>query len=216
MNPTKCLAALFDFDGVVMDTEPQYTEFWNNQGSLYFPDIENFGQKIKGNTLFHIFEKYLPNNPKVRERLTADIAAFESQMRYEYVPGLETFMKELREKGVKIAIVTSSDNQKMGNVYRAHPEIHTMVDKILTADSFTYSKPHPECFLLGAELLGTVPENCVVFEDSFNGLAAGNAAGMKVVGLSTTNSAEAIQDKADVVIPDFMNFSYEKMMDLLK
>lgn len=216
MNPTKCLAALFDFDGVVMDTEPQYTEFWNNQGSLYFPDIENFGQKIKGNTLFHIFEKYLPNNPKARERLTADIAAFESQMRYEYVPGLETFMKELREKGVKIAIVTSSDNQKMGNVYRAHPEIHTMVDKILTADSFTYSKPHPECFLLGAELLGTVPENCVVFEDSFNGLAAGNAAGMKVVGLSTTNSAEAIQDKADVVIPDFMNFSYEKMMDLLK
>ncbi|MBE6276224.1 MAG: HAD family phosphatase [Bacteroides sp.] len=216
MNPTKCLAALFDFDGVVMDTEPQYTEFWNNQGSLYFPDIENFGQKIKGNTLFHIFEKYLPNNPKARERLTADIATFESQMRYEYVPGLETFMKELREKGVKIAIVTSSDNQKMGNVYRAHPEIHTMVDKILTADSFTYSKPHPECFLLGAELLGTVPENCVVFEDSFNGLAAGNAAGMKVVGLSTTNSAEAIQDKADVVIPDFMNFSYEKMMDLLK
>ena len=216
MNPTKCLAALFDFDGVVMDTEPQYTEFWNNQGSLYFPDIENFGQKIKGNTLFHIFEKYLPNNPKARERLTADIAAFESQMHYEYVPGLETFMKELREKGVKIAIVTSSDNQKMGNVYRAHPEIHTMVDKILTADSFTYSKPHPECFLLGAELLGTVPENCVVFEDSFNGLAAGNAAGMKVVGLSTTNSAEAIQDKADVVIPDFMNFSYEKMMDLLK
>ena len=216
MNPTKCLAALFDFDGVVMDTEPQYTEFWNNQGSLYFPDIENFGQKIKGNTLFHIFEKYLPNNPEVRERLTADIAAFESQMRYEYVPGLETFMKELREKGVKIAIVTSSDNQKMGNVYRAHPEIHTMVDKILTADSFTYSKPHPECFLLGAELLGTVPENCVVFEDSFNGLAAGNAAGMKVVGLSTTNSAETIQDKADVVIPDFMNFSYEKMMDLLK
>lgn len=215
MNPNKCLAALFDFDGVVMDTEPQYTEFWNQQGSLFFPDIENFGQQIKGNTLFHIFEKYLPDAPETRAKLAAEIAAFEKRMRYEYVPGLEAFMEELRAKGVKIAIVTSSDNQKMENVYRSHPEIHTMVDRILTANLFTHSKPHPECFLLGAEVFETVPENCVVFEDSFNGLAAGNAAGMKVVGLSTTNPEDAIRDKADVVIPNFVGFTYEKMLNLL-
>lgn len=215
MDSTKCLAALFDFDGVVMDTEAQYTEFWNRQGSVYFPEIENFGQRIKGNTLFHIFEEYLPNDPDTRKILADEIAAFERQMCYEYVPGLVDFMKQLREAGVKIAIVTSSDNQKMENVYRAHPEIHTLVDRILTADLFTHSKPHPECFLLGAKVFDTVPENCIVFEDSFNGLKAGNAAGMKVVGLSTTNPKETIEDKADIVIPDFLNFSVEDMKSLL-
>lgn len=216
MNPTKCIAALFDFDGVVMDTEPQYTEFWDTRASQFFPDIEDFGKKIKGNTLFHIFEKYLPDNVEAQQRLAAELIEFEHQMHYDYVTGLEAFMKELRANGVKIAIVTSSNNQKMENVYRTHPEIHDMVDRILTADLITHSKPHPECFLLGAEVFDTVPENCVVFEDSFNGLAAGNAAGMKVVGLSTTNPAESICDKADIVIPDFSNFSFNNMMDLLK
>ena len=64
-------------------------------------------------------------------------------------------------------------------------------------------------------MFGTVPENCVVFEDSFHGLEAGKAAGMKVVGLSTTNAKEAIEDRCDVVIPDFKGFGYEEMRKLL-
>ena len=71
------------------------------------------------------------------------------------------------------------------------------------------------CFLLGAEVFDTVVENCVVFEDSFHGLEAGNAANMAVVGLCTTNSAEAIADKCKLVIPDFTAFSFEKMKALL-
>jgi beta-phosphoglucomutase-like phosphatase (HAD superfamily) len=56
----------------------------------------------------------------------------------------------------------------------------------------------------------------VVFEDSFNGLKAGNAAGMKVVGLSTTNPAEKIAHLASIVIPDFSDFTVDNMLDLLK
>ncbi len=216
MDSTKCLAALFDFDGVVMDTEPQYTAFWDVQGKNYFPEIENFGLIIKGNTLTHIYNKYLNGEFEIQKELTAKIDAFEASMRFEYVPGFERFLKELKEAGVKTAIVTSSAQPKMQNVYRAHPEILESVDRILTAEMFTQSKPHPECFLLGAEVLDTVPENCVVFEDSFHGLAAGNAAGMKVVGLSTTNPKEAIADKAHVVIPDFQEFTVEQMMTLLQ
>jgi beta-phosphoglucomutase-like phosphatase (HAD superfamily) len=63
------------------------------------------------------------------------------------------------------------------------------------------------CYLLAANDLNTLPENCYVFEDSFNGIAAGNAAGMKVIGLSTSNPAESIRDKALKVIPDFRGFS---------
>ena len=51
MNTTKTIAALFDFDGVVMDTEAQYSIFWNNVGKNYFPEYEEFGRMIKGQTL---------------------------------------------------------------------------------------------------------------------------------------------------------------------
>ena len=89
------------------------------------------------------------------------------------------------------------------------------MDAIITADKVTHSKPHPECFLLGAETLGIPIENCVVFEDSFHGIEAGTRAGMKVIGLATTNPASAIEDKASMVIPDFVGFTYEKMKAVL-
>lgn len=215
MDITKCIAALFDFDGVVMDTETQYTLFWNEIGEKYFPQYPEFGRIIKGQTLTRIYDTYFPDMEEVRQKITDSLNLFEKEMHYDFIPGVVDFMKNLREHGVKMAIVTSSNQMKMANVYRAHPELKELVDYILTAERVKHSKPAPDCFLLGADILGTVPENCVVFEDSFHGLEAGNAAGMLVVGLSTTNSEEAIRDKCSLVIPDFRNFTYEEMRRLL-
>lgn len=215
MDNTKCIAALFDFDGVVMDTETQYSLFWNKIGKQYFPQIEEFGRIIKGQTLVNIYAKYFAGMEKEQQDITARLNQFEKDMAYEYIPGVVDFMKDLRAHGVKMAIVTSSNDLKMANVYKAHPELKELVDRILTAEMFTRSKPAPDCFLLGAEVFGTVPQNCVVFEDSFHGLEAGNAAGMAVVGLCTTNPKEAIADKCKLVIPDFAAFSFEKMKALL-
>ena len=215
MNQTKTIAALFDFDGVVMDTESQYSIFWNGVGKKYHPEYEEFGKIIKGQTLRQIYDRYFAGMEKEQEEITEALNRFEAQMKYEYIPGVTDFMRELHAHGVKIAIVTSSNEQKMANVYAVHPELKDLVDRILTAEMFTRSKPAPDCFLLGAEVFDTVPENCVVFEDSFHGLEAGNAAGMTVIGLSTTNPAEAIQDKCRLVIPDFTSFGYEKMKSLL-
>lgn len=215
MDNTKCIAALFDFDGVVMDTETQYSLFWNKIGKQYFPQIEEFGRIIKGQTLVNIYAKYFAGMEKEQQDITARLNQFEKDMAYEYIPGVVDFMKDLRAHGVKMAIVTSSNDLKMANVYKAHPELKGLVDRILTAEMFTRSKPAPDCFLLGAEVFGTVPQNCVVFEDSFHGLEAGNAAGMAVVGLCTTNPKEAIADKCKLVMPDFTAFSFEKMKALL-
>jgi beta-phosphoglucomutase len=215
MDNTKCIAALFDFDGVVMDTETQYSLFWNKIGKQYFPQIEEFGRIIKGQTLVNIYAKYFAGMEKEQQDITARLNQFEKEMAYEYIPGVVDFMKDLRAHGVKMAIVTSSNDLKMANVYKAHPELKELVDRILTAEMFTRSKPAPDCFLLGAEVFGTVPQNCVVFEDSFHGLEAGNAAGMAVVGLCTTNPKEAIADKCKLVMPDFTAFSFEKMKALL-
>ena len=170
---------------------------------------------IKGQTLRQIYDRYFAGMEKEQEEITEALNRFEAQMKYEYVPGVVGFMRELHTQGVKIAIVTSSNELKMANVYAVHPELKELVDRILTAEMFTRSKPAPDCFLLGAEVFDTVPENCVVFEDSFHGLEAGNAAGMTVVGLSTTNPAEVIRDKCKLVIPDFTSFGYEKMKSLL-
>lgn len=216
MDITKCIAALFDFDGVVVDTESQYSIFWNQQGELYHPELEEFGRRIKGQTLGQIFDGYFAGETEVQKKITADLNEFEKNMQFDFLPGVVDFMKELRANGIKIAIVTSSNDLKMANVYKAHPELTSMVDRILTADMFTQSKPHPECFLLGAKIFDTVPDNCVVFEDSFHGLEAARRANMKIVGLCTTNPREAIKDKADVIIGDFVGFNVEQVKDLLK
>lgn len=215
MDKTKPIAALFDFDGVVMDTEPQYTIYWDKIGKKYHPETENFGLIIKGQTLAQIYDRYFKGMDDVQAEITAGLNIFEREMKYEYVAGVTEFMKQLRDNGVKTAIVTSSNEKKMANVYSAHPELKGLVDRILTAEMFTRSKPAPDCFLLGAKVFDTLPENCIVFEDSFHGLQAGTSAQMKVVGLSTTNPEEAIKDKCDIVIPNFSNFTYKDVISLL-
>ena len=216
MDKTKCIAALFDFDGVVMDTETQYTVYWDEVGRQYHPELPHFGALIKGQTLTQIYDKYFAGMTEEQSKITAGLNRFEREMIFEYIDGVVDFMKDLHAHGVKMAIVTSSNELKLANVYAAHPELKEgLVDRILTAEMFTRSKPAPDCFLLGAEVFGTVPQNCVVFEDSFHGLEAGNAAGMTVIGLSTTNTAEAIKDKCKLSIPDFVGFNYEKMIALL-
>ena len=216
MNKEKTIAALFDFDGVVVDTEPQYTLFWDEKGKKYHPEIPNFGHHIKGQTLIQIYKQFFREPESLQDEITRQLLDYELTMHFEYIDGVVDFMKELREKGVKLAIVTSSNDAKMANAYREHPELKTMVDYIVTADRVTHSKPHPECFLLGAEMLGVEKDDCIVFEDSFHGIEAGNRAGMKVIGLATTNSAEAIADKCALVISDFTDLSVEKMMGVLQ
>lgn len=216
MNSTKCIAALFDFDGVVVDTEPQYSVFWNAQGRKYHPEIPEFGRMIKGQTLTQIYDKYFAGMEEIQDEITSELNNFEQNMLFNYIPGVCAFIKELRAHGVRTAIVTSSNEEKMDKAYKAHPELRKSVDCILTADMFVNSKPDPECFLLAAEIFDTPSENCVVFEDSFHGLEAGKRAGMHVVGLATTNPAEQIRDKAEAVIQDFNEFSYEKMMSIMR
>lgn len=216
MNKEKTIAVLFDFDGVVVDTEPQYTLFWDEKGKKYHPEIPNFGHHIKGQTLIQIYKQFFREPESLQDEITRQLLDYELTMHFEYIDGVVDFMKELREKGVKLAIVTSSNDAKMANAYREHPELKTMVDCIVTADRVTHSKPHPECFLLGAEMLGVEKDNCILFEDSFHGIEAGNRAGMKVIGLATTNSAEAIAAKCALVIPDFTDFTFEKMKGVLQ
>ena len=205
MNNVK--AALFDLDGVVFDTEPQYTVFWEAQCKEFHPERPRLAHEIKGQTLEQIYDTWFDGELRaVRPLLTDRLNAFEYQMQFLYVGGFEQFIASLRKQGVKTAVVTSSNQQKMESVYRQRPEFKSMFDAILTSEDFEHSKPHPDCYLKAAARFDALPEECVVFEDSFNGLKSGRAAGMKVVGLATTNSAEAIRPLCDQIINDYINF----------
>lgn len=209
------MIALFDFDGVIMDTETQYTRFWDNAGKK-FADIDGFGHIIKGQTLIQIMDKYFADRPEADRRLIVDmINEFERDMVFEFIPGAWEFLAALKQAGIRSAIVTSSNDQKMSQVYKAHPQLHTMVDAVLTSENFSRSKPDPECFLKGMEILGARPEDTFVFEDSIHGINAGRAAGAHVVGLATTNPREFIAPLCDLVIDDFRNFTIADCRELL-
>lgn len=210
------IVALFDFDGVVSDTESIYTRFWDDIGSRELDiQIEDFGKKIKGQTLVQIFDRHFPD-PKDRKLIQDRISELERSMSYEYIAGADTFLKALKAAGIPSAIVTSSNVAKMEQVYKARPEIKTLTDRILTSEDFSKSKPDPECFMKGMQILGGSPSSTVVFEDSFHGLAAGKASGAFVIGLATTNSRESIEHLCDMVIDDFTGMTPERLTEIIR
>ncbi|MCI7634392.1 MAG: HAD family hydrolase [Bacteroidales bacterium] len=193
--------ALFDLDGVILDTEGSYTAFWDDYGSRHFTE-KDFGLKIKGQTLVKILGDYFPEENE-RKAITDAINDFERKMSYPFVPGVENYIKSLKSNGIRTAVVTSSNLLKMENVYRCHPGFREMFDIILTSEDFSESKPSPYCYLKAMRLFGAGPEDCVVFEDSLAGLQAARASGAFVTALTTTNPEEVVREYADLVIRDF-------------
>lgn len=215
MEITKAKAVLFDFDGVIMDTETQYSTFWHKAGVDYL-GVSDLEGRVKGQTMVTIYKNFFPGMLKEQEEITAALLRFESEMTFDYIAGALDFIADLRSHGVKMAVVTSSDDVKMAAVYRVHPELKTMFHRILTAEMFAHSKPAPDCFLLGMEVLGSTPDTTYVFEDSFNGLKAGWDSGATVIGLATTNSREDIAPLCHRVLDDFTGFNYDKMLQVHK
>lgn len=208
MNLSNIKAALFDLDGVVFDTEPQYTVFWGEQCREFHPETPGLEHQIKGQTLVQIFDKHFSGELQPMQKIITDrLNEFEKHMTFDYIDGFIDFICHLRLNGVKTAVVTSSNRVKMEQVYQCRPEFKDMFDAILTSEDFERSKPDPDCYEKAALRLGADKTECVVFEDSFNGLRSGRAAGMRVVGLATTNSPESIASFADIVIDNYKGFS---------
>lgn len=215
MENRKKIAVLFDFDGVVIDTETQYSEFWHKMGVEYL-GIDDIEGKVKGQTLTYIYETFFAGKEKEQLEITVRLNRFEQEMTFHFIPGVLDFIQDLHDHGVCTAVVTSSNAQKMAAVYKVHPEMPSLFDEILTAEMFAASKPDPDCFLLGMRTFGTDADSTFVFEDSFNGLKAGMASGARVIGLATTNPADRIAPLCHHVLHDFTGFTYDKMMQVHK
>lgn len=212
----KLKAALFDLDGVVFDTEPQYTVFWGGICRQYHPEHPGLEHEIKGQTLTQIYDRWF-SGPLLSEQdsITARLNDYEQQMHYDYIAGFEPLIATLHHHGVKTAVVTSSNIPKMESVYRYQMGFCSLFDAILTSEDFEHSKPDPDCYIKAAQRLETENDECIVFEDSFNGLKSGRAAGMTVVGLATTNTVEAIKPLSDLQLKDYDGLTFERLEALL-
>ncbi len=207
-------AALFDLDGVLVDTETIYTQIWSDIESTHPTGIENFALKIKGTTLPGILNTYFPD-PDVQADVCRQLYAYEDAMQYIIFDGVLEFLEDLRAHSIPAAIVTSSGTKKMEKLFAAHPGFRSYFAEVLTDADVTHSKPHPEGYMKAAARLGVPSENAIVFEDSYAGLQAGRAAGGKVVALATTNPRHTLTDKADVVLDSFVGLSVDGLLNLL-
>lgn len=204
------IAALFDLDGVLIDSESIYTVFWNRMNELFPTGIDNFAYVIKGTTLPQILDRYFPD-PQVQAELRVYLKKQEAEMVYRIFPGVERFLKALKEKGIPTAIVTSSNDAKMKVLFDSLPGFRDYFDVVVTDTDVTRSKPDPQGYMLAAERLGVPSEHCVVFEDSRAGLEAGRRAGGKVVAVATTLTHEDIAGCGDLVIDSFEELTPERV-----
>ena len=201
---------LFDLDGVLLDSEGLYSIFWAQMDKERPTGIDNFASFIKGFHLDRILGYF--DSDETRLHVLEQLLAFEKEMRYEFFPGALEFVRQLRAMNIPMAIVTSSDRKKMQSLYQQHPEFPTLFDQIITGDMVVKAKPDPYCYLMGAELIGVDIKDCIVIEDSLNGLLAGRASGARVIGIATTLSADDVSPLSDLTVNTIADLSIDMML----
>lgn len=205
---------LFDLDGVLIDSEKEYTRIWSGIDACFPTGVADFAQAIKGTTLENILDTYFSaaDQPAVK-RLLYDS---EQQMQYNYCDGAWSLLEELKRRGIPHVIVTSSKQDKMAHLRRQRPELFEMVDAIVDADDVTRSKPDPQGYLIGASKIGVSPQHCVVVEDSVQGMRAGRSAGCYVIGMTATFGRMRIEGEADEFLDSLDRLDLDKIIHILE
>ena len=203
---------LFDLDGVLIDSESIYSEFWSNIDKLYPTGIDEFAYRIKGSNLQRILN-FFPDK-EIQKDILKRIDVREKSMIYPIFPGVMDFLNELTAANIPCAIVTSSDITKMNNLFKQHPDFRSHFQGMITGDMVSKSKPDPECFHKGAQSIGVPINDCIIFEDSPSGIEAALATGTKVIALATTLKIEDINKKVDKIINSFVDFHVNDMLSV--
>jgi beta-phosphoglucomutase len=212
-------AVIFDLDGTLVDNNAYHIEAWkafyDKIGKPF--SLEEYTQNINGRINRDIFN-YVFNTTLSPEQIEEYSHEKESMYRELYKPhikpinGLIDFLEMLEKAKVPKEIATSGLVPNI-NINFEHVPIKNYFYSVIDASQITEGKPHPEIFLKAAIAVNAVPSNCVAFEDSVAGIKSAKAAGMKVVGLTTTHTAEEIKE-ADFIIKDYTEISLTKLREL--
>jgi len=204
-------AVIFDMDGVIIDSEPLhykvFMDYTRSKFGLTLSDEEY--SRFIGTTNHHIFatlrEKY-----NIEGDLTTIIGEYEdkclnyllSSTTERPIHGVDVLVKNLHHNNIKLALASSSP-KKMINIVLDMFDLNKFFDVKVSGQEVANSKPAPDIFLRAAELLNICPGECLVFEDSHNGVVAAKAAGMQCIAFYNPSSGQQDLSRADNIIESF-------------
>lgn len=196
---------LFDNDGVLIDSSAFHWYSWQllmqEDDSLKLTEeqfVEGFGKR---NDL--ILKEAQPKASEKQRQQWAErkeeLFRQSAQGKISLLPGMETFLKELKQKNIPRIIASSTPIENL-RMYLKQTVLGNYFTQFVSAEEVPHGKPHPDVFLEAAKRLGLPPSSCIVIEDAPAGIEAGKKAGCYVIALETTHSKESLT-YADLIYP---------------
>ncbi len=209
---TECKGIIFDMDGVIIDSEPLHAK-------AHIEALRELGIELDPNYVYEHFigctPKAVMNDLKEKYHLNLSIKEMEALNKrylrkiykeegYPPIPHTKELLESIKEAGLLTALASSSPPSRVHQVLKSLG-LASYFDVVLGGTDAARSKPAPDIFLEAAKKLSLSPNECVVIEDSHNGVLAGVAAGMTVIGFLNPHSGNQDLRKADVLIDSFSN-----------
>ena len=201
---------IFDMDGVIVDTEPVHRyAYFQHFSELNIEVTEEMFTSFTGNSTRNVFQRVkaifnLEDDVEeliLRKRFLFN-DAFDHKEDLELLEGVEKLIKDLHQNGIQLILASSASKVTIDHVFRRF-DLYPYFTHIVSGEDFPKSKPHPAIFEFAASLSIAPKENCIVIEDSTNGVLAAKAAGIYCVGYNSIHSKLQDLSKADSVINHF-------------
>lgn len=215
------LGALFDWDGVVIDSSSQHERSWemlaDEVGKPLPPDhfVRGFG--MKNQLIIPQILQWTEDPDAIHRHSLRKEALYREIIAHEGItplPGVKHLLQMLNEKGVPCSVASSTHRENIEVIFDAIG-LRMFFQAVVTAEDVSHGKPDPEVFLKGAQKIGCEPQNCVVFEDAHVGIEAGLAAGSKVIAVATTHDISEL-GKADIAVNSLEEVNWEMLSSLFQ
>ena len=212
---------IFDMDGVIVDTEPvHHFAYYQHFNELNIEVSDEMYRSFTGNSTRNIFQK-LKEQFDLKEDVEDLILrkrhlfnqAFDLKEDLFLIEGVEDLIKDLHTNGIQLIVASSASNVTINRVFTRF-NLHQYFTHIVSGEDFPKSKPHPAIFEHAASLSVAPKENCIVIEDSTNGIQAAVSAGIFCVGFDSFHSKDQDLSKANIIIRHFNELIFEKVRDL--
>ena len=212
---------IFDMDGVIVDTEPvhryayfkQFDELNIAVSEEMYTSFTGFSTRNTFQKLKEIFVIEQDVEDLIQRKRTIFNDAFDSKADLELLEGVENLIKDLHQNGIQLILASSASKVTIERVFSRF-NLHDYFTHVVSGEDFPKSKPHPAIFLHAASLSIAPKENCIVIEDSTNGIKAAKAAGIFCVGYNSIHSEAQNLSEADVVIDHFNELGFNKVQNI--
>ncbi|RXR19043.1 HAD family hydrolase [Flavobacterium amnicola] len=212
---------IFDMDGVIVDTEPVHKFAYHQHfKELNIEVSDEMYATFTGNSTRNVFQK-LKETFGLKEDVEDLILrkrhlfneAFDTKPDLELIEGVLHLIQDFHQNGMQLIVASSASNSTINRVFNRF-NLNQYFNYKVSGEDFPKSKPHPTIFLHAASLSANTKDECVVIEDSTNGILASNAAGIFCIGYDSANSKHQDLSLADMVIQHFSEINAEKVQKI--